>query len=109
MVLEAIAAGLALPPDQVPQLERGERLPEIDSGLVDALKLLLKLKADESGVAARLIANAAEIDRLAAFAEPDVPALRGWRREVFGAAALDLKAGRLALRIEGGKLKAALV
>ena len=108
-VLEAIAAGLALPPDQVPQLERGERLPEIDSGLVDALKLLLKLKADESGVAARLIANAAEIDRLAAFAEPDVPALRGWRREVFGAAALDLKAGRLALRIEGGKLKAALV
>ncbi|MFO1236936.1 MAG: ribonuclease D [Alphaproteobacteria bacterium] len=108
-VLEAIAAGLALPPDQVPQLERGERLPEIDSGLVDALKLLLKLKADESGVAARLIANAAEIDRLAAFAEPDVPALHGWRREVFGAAALDLKAGRLALRIEGGKLKAALV
>ena len=108
-VLEAIAAGLALPPDQVPQLERGERLPEIDSGLVDALKLLLKLKADESGVAARLIANAAEIDRLAAFAEPDVPALRGWRREVFGAAALDLKAGRLALRIEGGKLKAAPV
>lgn len=108
-VLEAIAAGLALPPDQVPQLERGERLPEIDSGLVDALKLLLKLKADESGVAARLIANAAEIDRLAAFAEPDVPALRGWRREVFGAAALDLKAGRLALRIEGGKLKAVAV
>ena len=108
-VLEAIAAGLALPPDQVPQLERGERLPEIDSGLVDALKLLLKLKADESGVAARLIANAAEIDRLAAFAEPDVPALRGWRREVFGAAALDLKAGRLALRIEGGKLKAAAI
>lgn len=108
-VLEAIAAGLALPPDQVPQLERGERLPEIDSGLVDALKLLLKLKADESGVAARLIANAAEIDRLAAFAEPDVPALHGWRREVFGAAALDLKAGRLALRIEGGKLKAAAI
>ena len=105
-VLEAIAAGLALPSDQVPQLERNERLPEIDSGLVDALKLLLKLKADESGVAARLIANAAEIDRLAAFAEPDVPALHGWRRQVFGAAALDLKAGRLALRIEGGKLKA---
>lgn len=105
-ILEAISAGLALPPDQVPVLERSERMPDSDSGLVDALKLLLKLKSDESGVAARLIANAADIERLAAFATPDVPAVHGWRRDVFGAAALDLKAGKLVLKIENGKLKA---
>ncbi len=105
-ILEAIAAGLALPADQVPQIERHERLPEVDSGLVDALKLLLKLKADEKGVAPRLIANAAEVERLAALDEPAVPALSGWRREVFGAAALDLKAGRIGLKIEHGRLVA---
>jgi ribonuclease D len=106
-ILEAIAAGLALPADQIPQLERSERVPETDSGLVDALKLLLKLKSDESGVAARLIANASDIERLAAYAEPEISATQGWRREVFGAAAMDLKAGRLVLKIEDGKLRAA--
>ena len=105
-ILEAIAAGLALPHDQVPQLERHERLPETDSGLVDALKLLLKLKADEAEVAPRLIANAADMERIAAYGTPDVAAMQGWRRDVFGAAALEMKAGRLALKIENGKLKA---
>lgn len=105
-ILEAIAAGLALPHDQVPQLERHERLPETDSGLVDALKLLLKLKADESEVAPRLIANAADMERIAAYGTPEVAAMQGWRRDVFGAAALDLKAGKLALKIKDGKLTA---
>ena len=105
-ILEAISAGLALPPSEVPVLERTERLPDSDPGLVDALKLLLKLKSDEAGVAPRLIANAADIERLAAYGEPEVPAVQGWRREVFGAAALDLKTGRLVLKIEDGKLKA---
>ncbi len=105
-ILEAIAAGLALPQEQVPQLERHERLPETDSGLVDALKLLLKLKADEAEVAPRLIANAADMERIAAFGTPEVAAMQGWRRDVFGAAALDLKAGKLALKIKDGKLTA---
>ena len=108
-ILEAIAAGLALPHDQVPQLERHERLPETDSGLVDALKLLLKLKADEAEVAPRLIANAADMERIAAYGTPDVAAMQGWRREVFGAAALDLKAGKLSLKIKDGKLTAEAV
>ncbi len=105
-ILEAIAEGIALPADQVPQIERGERLPEVDASLVDALKLLLKLKADAAEVAPRLIANATDVERIAAYATPDVPAMHGWRRDVFGEAALELKAGRLALKIEDGKLKA---
>ncbi len=105
-IIEAVNAGLALPAEQTPQLERGERLPETESSLVDALKLLLKLKADEAEVAPRLIANASDIDRIAAFAEPDVAAMQGWRRDVFGAAAMEMKAGKLALKIVGGRLKA---
>lgn len=105
-VLEAVATGLALPADQVPQMDKIERLPEVDPSLVDVLKLLLKLKADESGVAPRLIANAADVDRLAALPEPDIAALQGWRRDVFGAAALELKAGKLALKVSNGRLTA---
>ncbi len=105
-ILEAIAAGLALPADAIPQIERSERLPEVDPSLVDALKLLLKLKADEADVAPRLIANASDMERIAAYGDPDVVAMQGWRRDVFGAAALEMKAGRLALKIENGKLKA---
>jgi ribonuclease D len=105
-ILDAIAAGVALPAEQVPQLERSDRLPEVDPSLVDALKLLLKLKADEADVAPRLIANASDMDKIAAYSAPDVPAMQGWRREVFGEAALEMKAGKLALKIEGGKLKA---
>ena len=105
-IVEAIAAGLALPAEEVPQLERSDRLPEVDPSLVDALKLLLKLKADEADVAPRLIANASDMDKIAAFAAPEVAAMRGWRRAVFGEAALAMKAGKLALKIESGKLKA---
>ena len=105
-ILEAVAEGLALPADEVPQIERGERMPEVDASLVDALKLLLKLKADDADVAPRLIANATDIERIAALPEPNVPAMQGWRRDVFGEAALAMKAGKLALKIEDGKLKA---
>lgn len=105
-ILEAIEQGFALPQDQIPQPERVERLPDVDPGIADALKLLLKLRAEEAGVAPRLIASAADLDKLAALKTPDLPALHGWRQEVFGAAALDLKAGKLALKIEGGRLVA---
>ena len=105
-ILEAVEAGLALPADQIPQLERTDRLPEVDPSVVDTLKLLLKLKADENGVASRLIANAADMDRLAALPDPQIPALNGWRRTVFGDAALALKSGKLGLKLVGGKLVA---
>jgi ribonuclease D len=103
-ILEAVTGGLALPADQIPQPERTDRLPEVDPGIADALKLLLKLRAEEADVAPRLIANAADLDKLAALKEPAIHAMQGWRYEVFGAAALDLKAGKLALKIDKGKL-----
>ena len=57
--------------------------------------------AEESGVAQRLIANSEDIDTIAAFGEDaDVPALKGWRRELFGEAALKLRDGRMGLAIK---------
>jgi ribonuclease D len=72
--------------------------------VIDLLRTLLRLKAEEAGVAGRLIASADEIDRLAA-GKRDVAALHGWRHEVFGADAVNLIEGRLALSLAGDRAK----
>ncbi len=59
--------------------------------------MLLKQVSDDAGVATRLIANAADIEALARETEPDIAALKGWRRELFGEKALKLKTGKIAL------------
>ena len=84
-----------------------ERPPPLPSGLgptVELLKVLLRHEAEEAGVAPRLIASAADIEAIAASDNADVPALRGWRREVFGERALALKQGKLALKLRNGKV-----
>ena len=76
-----------------------------DAALVsDLLKLLLKIRAKESGVAPKLIARSDDIEALAAGAR-DLNILKGWRFEEFGRDALDLVEGRLGFAIENGKLK----
>jgi ribonuclease D len=72
--------------------------------LVALLKVLLAAKSEEHQVAPRLLANSEELERLAA-GETEVPALQGWRWEVFGAAALDLRAGRVALGVDGRRVR----
>jgi ribonuclease D len=67
------------------------------------------MRAEEHNVAARLIAGGEDLDRLASEDDPDVPALKGWRREIFGEDALALKQGRLALVVKGRKLHAVTV
>ena len=69
------------------------------------LKVLLAAKCEQHHVAAKLVANSDDIDRLATEDMPDVPAMHGWRREVFGADAQALKAGRIALGVDGKKIK----
>lgn len=103
-LIEAIKRGLDMPASAVPSIERAEALPEGVQPLIDLLKVLLKARAEMHSVAPRLIASADDIDRIAAEDTPDVPALTGWRREVFGEAALELKRGRLALSAEGGRI-----
>jgi len=61
------------------------------------LRVLLKAKSEGADVAAKLLANASDLDDLASEDAPDIPCMKGWRREVFGNDALRLKAGEIAL------------
>ncbi|HBC06051.1 MAG TPA: ribonuclease D [Rhodospirillaceae bacterium] len=100
-IMEAVERGRALPDDECPTPVEKLVLPRGIGPVADLLKVFLKMCAEESGVAQRLIANSEDIDTIAAFGEEaDVPALKGWRRELFGEAALKLRDGRMGLAIK---------
>ncbi len=93
-ILAAVAEGLACPPDRMPRLSAQPRRREGSAAVAELLKVFLKARADEIGVAPRLIAPASEIEALAGEEEVgDLAVLKGWRGEVFGADALRLKNG----------------
>ena len=101
-LIEAVKAGLALPASAVPEIERGNALP-VPPVLGDMLRVLLKIQCEQHGVAQKLIATSSDLDQIAADDNADVPALSGWRRDIFGGAALELKHGRIALTIRNRK------
>ena len=98
--MEAIERARAVPESELPTRDKAPEQLRAPGAVVDLLRTLLRLKAEQAGVAGRLVANADELDRLAA-GKRDLPALKGWRREVFGADAVDLIEGRLALALAG--------
>ena len=75
------------------------------SAIVELLKVLLKARAEDSGVASKLIATVADLERIASDDHADTPALHGWRREAFGEDALRLKRGELALVLDGVRVR----
>ncbi len=85
--------------------EKPKHLPNNIGPVVDLLKVLLKQVCEEHGVASKLLANADDLDLIAASDNPDVPAMQGWRYEMFGKLAQALKRGELALKIEGRSVK----
>jgi ribonuclease D len=87
----------------LPRLDR-PRPPVNGQATVELLKVLLRMTAERHGVAAKVIATVDDLDRIAADDTADVPALSGWRRELFGNKALALKQGRLSLAIEKGRV-----
>ena len=100
-ILAAIADGKTIPAAQLPDISRPERQkPPAD--IVELLKVLLKRQCSRYHVAPKLIASSADLEAIACDDNADVPALQGWRREVFGDAALRLKRGELALRLKNG-------
>jgi ribonuclease D len=99
-ILEAIEKARQMPEAELPARDRPPEQLRAPSAVVDLLRTLLRLKAEQAGVAARLVASADELDRMAA-GKRDVHALTGWRREIFGRDAIDLIEGRLALALEG--------
>jgi ribonuclease D len=104
-ILAAVAAGLAVPESEAPHLPERVELPRGLGPVIELLKVLLKMKCEEHGVAQKLVASSADLELIAADDEADVPALKGWRRELFGADALALKHGREALTIDGKSIR----
>ncbi|HEX3674817.1 MAG TPA: ribonuclease D [Rhizomicrobium sp.] len=101
-LMEAIAEGhTAQAPDGI-EPDRPRRRREPTQSSVDLLKTLLRLRSEDAKVAPRLIANADDIERIACFEDEAVPALHGWRAEVFGNDAKLLRDGKLAIALEKG-------
>jgi ribonuclease D len=103
-LLAAIAETKTLPDEALPEA-RGRDAARPSPALVALLKVLLASQAEQHHVAARLVASSDEIDRLALGEDANLPALHGWRREVFGEDALALRAGRIALGVEERRVK----
>ena len=103
-ILKAVEAGVNCPPENLPKIDRSREKLQVNPALADLLRVLLKAKTENYGVASKLIASAADLDALSAGLR-DVPALRGWRNDVFGQDALRLCDGEIALAAKGGSIK----
>ncbi|MGR3496700.1 ribonuclease D [Citreimonas sp.] len=103
-ILASVATGQTCPKEDLPEAERGRDNDQVNPALADLLRVLLKAKTEAYGVASKLIAQAADLDRIASGAR-DVAALKGWRRKVFGDDALRLCEGRIALAAEGERVR----
>lgn len=104
VLLKLIAEARATDKSAWPKPEEKEPFPKKAQAALEMLKMLLRINASENDVAAKLIATSDDLERLAVEEEPDVPALSGWRREIFGEDALALKNGRIALKLEHGRI-----
>ena len=104
-LLEVVDQIRSLPEDDLPRPERKGEGGKPSPGLVSLLKVLLAAKCDDNHVAPKLVASSDDIDRLAVEDAPDIPALHGWRRSVFGDDALALKAGRITLGVRGRRIE----
>ena len=103
-LLAAISRGRTRDKDSLPDLAPPVANRPGIGPLVELLKVLLKQRSEDSGVAPKLIANVSDLERIASDDDPDVPALHGWRREIFGDYAMALKEGRLALASENNSV-----
>ncbi len=99
-ILAAVKRGVNCPPEDMPKPDNSREKLKVNPALADLLRVLLKSKTESSGVAAKLIATSSDLDLIAA-GEREVPAMSGWRYEVFGQDALRLCEGKIALAAKG--------
>lgn len=102
---DLVKRGLARDPKSLPLLERHKPVPN-GTATVELLKVLLRMTSEQHAVAAKVIATVDDLERIAADDDADIPALRGWRRELFGEKALALKSGKLVLGLDRGRVVA---
>ncbi len=103
-LLKIIKKAINSPQDSWPKPKERKQLPQGLAAVVDILKMLLKIQSTEHDVAAKIIASSADIEEIAMNDNADVPALSGWRREVFGAEAIAVKHGKLAIGLKNGNI-----
>lgn len=103
-IIAAVARGVAMPSDQAPKPDQSRENLAVNPAVADLLRVLIKAKSEAAGVAQKLIATTSDLDRIAA-GQRDVMALHGWRHEVFGADALRLCNGEIALSAKGGVIR----
>ncbi len=96
---------LADPESHAPDIERPGHRPAAAPSVVELLKVLLKAKSDNAGVATKMIANVSDLEKIALDDDAPVDALKGWRREMFGEDALKLKRGEIALVLNGARVE----
>jgi ribonuclease D len=102
-IIAAVQRGIARDPKSLPKIEK-QRNNSNGAAIVELLKVLLRMTSERHAVATKVIATVDDLEQIAADDNADVGALHGWRRELFGEAALKLKHGRLALAIEKGRV-----
>ena len=100
-LLEAVASALSIDRDDLPKIPRARRHPEGTGAAIDLMKVLLKLVAEENGVAAKVLATSDDLEKIAIGETEGVAALSGWRKDLFGSQALELKEGKIALGFDG--------
>ena len=99
-LLAATKHGMNIPEEECPHRKKKPPMPAGLGPTIDLLRVLLKTKCEKHMVAPKLLASASDLELIAAFDDAKVRALSGWRREVFGEDALNLKHGKLALSID---------
>ncbi len=103
-LLKVIKEGLARDPDTLPHTNWGrDETSDSTQAAAEILKLALKIVCEREGLAPKLIANTSDIEAVAESDEADVPLMHGWRREVFGNVALELKHGRAMIGFRDGR------
>ncbi len=104
-LVRVVNEALDIPKDQLPKLPQHSQQPEGTSAAAELLKVLLRLVAEEQGVAPKVLASSDDIDKIASQGEAaNVPAMHGWRREVFGDRAISLVKGEIALKFHKRKI-----
>jgi len=101
-LVDSLSAAMDNADDYAPPAPKIKHMPPALGPRIEMLKTLLRLRTEVEGIATRLVANARDIEQLAAFGDrAEIDALKGWRRDIFGQDAIDMLRGKIALRLEG--------
>lgn len=103
-IMAVVEKAMAIPKDQLEPIPKGRVSPEGSGAVVDLLKVLLKMTSERHDVAAKVIATVDDLEQIACDDNADVAALKGWRRQLFGDAALAIKRGEMCLKIKGKRV-----